>query len=170
MRSGSPALVTRIQGGDRADGGLRRAWIEKGNLLVDRNFMGENGGSCCPEFAETTKYRMTGGKLSEVGTPVRRALFPEERVRFERGRTGVTLSVTIPPDEGRRFTVGARAGQVLDVSVSSDKISLRLIGGGDVTEGIQNFRARLHRTGDYTVEARNDDDRPLTFGLNIRIK
>ena len=57
----------RIPGGDRADGGLVKLWVENGILLVKANDADANSGACCPEYTVTTRYRVTGSKLTEVG-------------------------------------------------------------------------------------------------------
>jgi hypothetical protein len=42
--------------------------------------------------------------------------------------SGKTFKITIPEEEGRRYIVGARAGQTLTVTVDTDQASLRLLG------------------------------------------
>jgi hypothetical protein len=52
--------------GDRADGGIDGVKIENGLLLVRRHGT-DSGRRCCPEYVETTTYRLTGNKLVPVG-------------------------------------------------------------------------------------------------------
>lgn len=169
-KAGRPVLLARIPGGDRAYGGLRSAKVENGTLVVDSNDPGENGASCCPELAVTTRYKLSGSKLIAVGKPERRELFPTQRVNFARGASGTTFDVTVPSWEGKRYLVGARAGQMLKVSTSSDKVSLRLLEDASVTEGINNFTARLPKTGDYTIEIQNNADTEVRITVNIKIQ
>jgi len=170
MKAGKPALIANIPGGDRADGGLRRAWIAGNILTVDANYMGEDGGACCPEFAETTNYMLIGSKLEQQGGPVRRSLYPSERVKFDRGTSGATFKVRIPFEEGKRYVLAAHSGQTLTVSASSDKVSFRLLEDANVTNGINSITARLPKSGDYTVEIQNDAETEIEVTLNIRIK
>jgi hypothetical protein len=167
--AGKPALLARIPGGDRADGGLRSARVEMGVLIVESNDP-ELGGACCPEYIITAKYRVQGGKLIGAGSPVRREIYPSERLRFARGTSGTTFRVTIAPDEGRRYMVGARAGQVLTVSADSEHAGLRLLEDASLTYGINNFLARLPKSGDYTVEIRNNSEKTMEFVVNIKIR
>lgn len=169
MDGGQPKLAARIPGGDRAYGGLRTARVENGLLVVESNDVGEMGGACCPEIIVTTKYRLDGDKIVQSGAESRRPIYPSERVTFARGTSGKTFKTTIPAGEGKRFIVGARANQNLIVSVDSENAQLRLLEDARVTEGINNFLAKLPKTGDYTIEVRNDLDTPLTVTLNIKI-
>lgn len=165
----NPTLLARIPGGDRAYGGLRSAVVENGALIVESNDVGELGGACCPEVIVTTKYKLAAGKLVTVGVPERREIYPSERLSFAKGSTGKTFKIKLPPDEGKRFVVSARVGQTMDVSVGSDSVSLRLLEDAKVTFGINNFRAVLPKSGDYTIEIRNDSDLELEVTVNVKI-
>jgi hypothetical protein len=65
MKRGVPTLLTRIEGGDRADGGIVAVRAVEGRLQVDR--YGTTVGLCCPEWIETRTYRLEGGRLVEDG-------------------------------------------------------------------------------------------------------
>ncbi|QYO65934.1 hypothetical protein [Leptolyngbya sp. 7M] len=170
VRNGKPELIARFPGGDRANGGLRSAKVVNRQLVIESNDTGEWGGACCPEYIVTSKYRLSGKNLIRIGIPSRREIYPVERVTFARGTSGKTFTVTIPGDEGKRFVVGARAGQELVVSVSSDDASLMLLDDASVTHGINNFLARLTKNGDHTIQVQNNTDKPLTITVNIRIQ
>lgn len=170
MSGEKPSLIARIPGGDRAYGGLREARVENGILVVESNDVGELGGACCPEFVVTTRYRVVDGKLVPQGVAARRDLYPKERISFAKGTSGKTFKVKVPGQEFRRFVVGARAGQVLTVSVDSDDAKLRLLESANVTDGINNFLARLPVSRDYTIEIYNAGDGPAEFTVNVRIR
>lgn len=169
IKAGKPDLVTRIPGGDRAYGGLKKTRIENGSLLVESYDVGEMGGACCPEFVVTSKYRISGNKLVKLGPETRLPLVPTSRVSFARGTSGSTFKVTVPAGERVRYIVGARVGQKLAVSVSSASASLRLIEDAKVTDGINNFLAVLPKTGDYTVEIENTSEIDIEITVNIKI-
>jgi hypothetical protein len=166
---GKPVLLARIPGGDRAYGGLRTAIVDKGVLVVESNDAGELGGACCPESIVRTRYKLAADKLTVIGVPERRDIYPSERLAFTKGSSGKTFKVRLPADEGKRFVVGARAGQTMDVSVGSDSVSLRLLEDASVTFGINNFRAILPKSGDYTIEIRNDSDSEIEVTVNVKI-
>lgn len=170
MKAGRPALLSRVPGGDRADGGLRSLTVENGLLIVDANDASENSGACCAEFTLKFKYRLSGDKLIEVGTAVRRELYPKERISFAKGTSGKTFTIKIVASDLKRFVVGARAGQILTVSVSSDDASLRLIDDANVTEGINNFTAKLPKNGDYTFEVGNYGEKEIEVTVNVKIQ
>jgi len=170
LKDGKPALYTKIPGGDRAEGGLRTSRVENGQLIVESNDPGETGGACCPEFILTTHYDVSGGKLKQVGKVDRRGVFPTERVSFAKGTTGKTINLKIAVDEGRRYIVGAGANQTLDVSVDTDKASVRLLENIETTENTNGFSAVLPKNGDYTIEVSNVDEKPINVVLNIRIR
>ena len=169
LKAGKPTLLVRIPGGDRGYGGLRETRVENGLLLVESNDAGENGASCCPEFIVTTKYRLAAGRLVKAGPETRREVVPTKRVTFAKGTTGSTFKVKIPAGEAVRYIVGARAGQRLSVSTDNDQASLRLIEDANVTEGINNFLARLPKSGDYTIEVENTSSDDIEITVNIKI-
>ena len=170
MKDGKPSLYANIPGGDRAEGGLRTAKVDNGQLVVESNDPGETGGACCPEFILTTRYDVTTGKLKQVGKVEKRGLFPSQRVSFAKGSTGTTINVKLEPDGGKRFIVGARAGQTLDVSVNTSKASLRLLEDAEKTDNTDGFSAALPKNGDYTIEVSNYEKTSISVTLNIRIR
>ena len=170
IRNGKPQLVTRIAGGDRGYGGLVSAVVKDGFLFVERNDPGESGANCCAEFIETRKYRMTNSKLIEVGAATKRPVVPTQRVSFDRGTSGKTLTVTVAAGEAKRFLVGVRAGQHLTVSAGSTRAQIRLLEEARITEGVNNFTAILPKNGDYTIEVSNPTDESISIVLNIKIQ
>ena len=170
LKDGKSALFAKIPGGDRAEGGLRTAKVDNGQLVIDSNDPGETGGACCPQFILTTRYDVSSGKLKQVGKVDRRPVFPTERVKFDKGSTGTTIKLTIPVDEGKHYIVGARAGQILDASVNTDKASVRLLEDAEKTDITNGFSATLPKNGDYTVEVTNFDSKPIEVVLNIKIR
>jgi hypothetical protein len=168
--SGGARLLTRIPGGDRADGGLRTARVENRQLIIESNDPGELGGSCCPEFIITTRYRLAGERLVQIGEPTRRDIFPVERVKFPKGTSGVTFRVKLPADEGRRYIVQARGGQSLTVSTDSDDAGLRMLDDVEPVFGINNFLVRLPKSGDYTIEIKNYAAETRELLVNIKIQ
>jgi hypothetical protein len=170
LKDGKPALFGDIPGGDRADGGLREARVDNGQLVVESNDAGPDGGTCCPQFIITTRYDASTGKLKQVGKEDRRSLFPSQRVTFPKGSSGTTINVKIPSEEGKRFIVGAREGQILDVSVDNSKASFRLLEDAETTENAKGFSARLPKDGDYTIEVTNYEGSPITVNVSIKIR
>ena len=163
-------LLARVPGGDRADGGLRSLTVEDGLLVIDANDSSENSGACCPEFAIKTKTRLTGDKLVEVGKGIRRELYPKERVAFARGASSKTFTIKISPSDRKRYTVGARAGQTLSVSVSSGDATLGLMGDTETKEGTNSFTAVLPKNGDYTFEVSNYGEKAIEVTLTVKIQ
>jgi hypothetical protein len=108
--------------------------------------------------------------LIEVGNEIKRPVFQTERVTFDRGTSGKSMTVIVPADEGKRFIVGARAGQRLTVSAGNTKAQIRLLEDARVTEGVNNFVAVLPKTGDYTIEVANQTEQAITLVLNIKIQ
>lgn len=169
MKRGKPTLIARIPGGDRADGGLRKAVIENGLIVLEYNDPEKTAGACCPEGTVTQKLRVTGDKVVEVGAPVKRDLFPSQRVSFAKGASSATLNLTLPAESGRRLVVGARAGQTLTFSVNNQKIDFRLLGDIDVTTNNAGFTAELPDSGDYTIQLTNYEESPVTVTVTIKI-
>lgn len=167
-KGNKPFLLTRIEGGDRAYGGLRKIEINEGVVTVEQNDVGEMGGACCPEFAVTTKLKWDGSKFNEIGTPNKRELYPKKRVSFAKGASSTTMTVKV--DEISRFVIGARAGQTLKVSVNSDKVSPSLFEGeADVTDGTTSFTAKLKQSGDFVIQLQNLDEKETEVTVTIEI-
>ena len=170
IKAGKPALLARIPGGDRAYGGLREAYVESGLLTVESNDVGEAGGACCPEFVVTSRYKLTGGKLTESGKSSRRELYPKQRINFAKGKSGTTFKTTVEVGGINRFVVGARAGQTLIVSINAKNASLRLLEDADVKEETTKLTAKLPKNGNYTFEIQNlaETDSEVTVTVEIK--
>ena len=172
LKDGKPSLVTRIPGGDRAYGGLDDARIENGLVAVDSFDVGEQSGACCPEFLVTSRYKIIGGKLAESGKAERKELYPARKVSFAKGATSTTLKVKFSKDEDRkRFSLGARKGQVLRVT-SPDKVFIDLRKGEAAASDKENegFTATFNQTGEIVIEVQFFTDTQAEITLNFEIK
>ena len=170
MKAGKPAVIARIPGGDRADGGLRSARVEKGLLVVESNEEGPEGGLCCPQFIITRKYKVVAGKLVQQGKPLKESIDRTERVRFDPGTSSATFTAYVPGSESKKFVVGARAGQTLTVTVNGDQAGVRLLSPAEHNEDKKSFRALLPKNGDYTFEVTNDSATEDEFTITVTIK
>ena len=82
MLNGKPVLLTRLQSGERGNGGILMGHlcegcrdglrIENGSLVVERMW----GYACCPEYIETKTYRWNGRKLTQIGKAQKRKFIP----------------------------------------------------------------------------------------------
>lgn len=169
MNDGKVTLLTGIEGGDRAYGGLREARIENGILIVESNDVGESGGACCPEFVVTSYYKLNGNKLEEAKKSDRYALYPAQRVSFPKGTSGTTLKINVPAQDLKRFVVGARAGQTLTVSINTKNASLRILENADVQDQTTKLTAKLPKNGDYTIEVQNFEETDKEISVTIKI-
>lgn len=170
MRGGKPFLLTRLEGGDRAFGGLRSVQVENGLLVVEINDAGEDGAACCPEFVVTSKYRLSGGKLTAVGKSERRELYPATRVIFEKGAFSKEMTAVIPAGEFKRFKVTARRGQLLKVTSKMPDVSFNLYKGeAEQTEDLEMLKAKLLKNGDYIFDVVNagETEREVVFRVEI---
>jgi hypothetical protein len=173
IKDGKPELLSRIEGGDRADGGLRSAKVENGLLVVERNGAGPNGGACCPEFVVTSKYKLEGKTLKQIGGDVTRDLYPPQRVKFEKGAVQTILNVKLTNDEDiKRFVIGAQEFQLLSVESSSKDVSITLIkGNADVIEDGKNLlQATLKETGDFVVQVQRLGEKTVNTSIKFDIR
>jgi hypothetical protein len=172
MVRGKPVLQATLIGGDRGDGGFRNIKIQNGLMIVESSQVGEMGAACCPEFIQTDKYRLTGTNLKEVGKPIRRKIFEEKRINFDRGKSGTSFQLSITPEEEiKRYIVGAAKGQTLTVTTNSDDAKVTLFrGDAEVLEDEKSLVAKLNETGDFIFEIRNYTDKTLSFNVNVTIK
>ncbi len=172
MQNGTPKRVMLLSGGDRAHGGLRKARVENGLLIVESNDAGELGGACCPEFIVTNTYKFDGKKLKEIGKATKRELYPATRISFDKGKSSQTFPVSIKSDdEIKRFTVGAVKGQTLLVTKTDADAKVSLWKGeADVLEEDDMLIAKLEESGDFIFELRNYGENDLEFEATVTIK
>jgi hypothetical protein len=117
----------------------------------------------------TTKYKWDGKALRESGAAAKKELYPETKVAFEKGTSKATINVTV--DEIKRYSVGARKGQTMIVSVSSADASVSLLKGeADTTEGTNSFTAKLTKSGNFVIQVQNNTEKPSDVTLTIEIK
>jgi len=172
MKEGKPALLARIEGGDRAYGGLRSAKVENGILIVGRNDVGEQGGACCPEFVVTSKYKLDGKNLKQTGGDDRRELYPVQRVKFDKGASSTTINLKLTNDEEiKRFSVGALEGQSLNVWSDSKNVSISLLKGeADVIKEGDYLEATLKESGDFIIQVQKISDKNVSTAIGIEIR
>lgn len=171
IKSGKPFLLARIEGGDRAYGGIIGITVEKGIVTVDRNDAGEMGAACCAEFAVKTKYKWNGKKMVEYGKSERRELYPATRVTFQKGRSSGIVKAKIAAGEFKRFVVEANKGQTMTVNVTPNTdmaVSLRF-GEAETTEDAGMLKAELNEKGDYTFEVFNNSETDKEFTIEVII-
>lgn len=62
-----PKLLWAISTGDRADGGLRRVYAEKGELVVERYSPVNSNGDCCPTLFTRIRYKWQDKEFQQTG-------------------------------------------------------------------------------------------------------
>ena len=67
LENGKPTLLAEIEGGNKGDGGFYGVRIVKNLLVVERYQLAAAGSPCCPQFIETTRYKLVRRKLVPVG-------------------------------------------------------------------------------------------------------
>jgi len=172
MKNGKPALLARIEGGDRAHGGIREIKVEKNLVIVQRNDVGELGGACCPEYVVTSRYKRNGKEHIAVGKDERRELYPSKRVEFAKGTSRSTFKVNFSPDEDtKRFVVGARKGQTMRVFSDTKNVYIDIrLGDAKTSELANGISARLNETGDFIIQVQYPTDIKREISLTIEIK
>lgn len=171
LAKNKPVLLANIAGGDRADGGLRAAKIEKGLLVLDINDTGELGGACCPEVVITTKLKLTGKKLTQVGKATQKELYPAQRIAFAKGAKSSVNKITLEKYDQKRFVINARAGQTLRVVLDSKDVSAGIIKGeADVTENSNGFTAKLTKSGDFLISVSNGAEASRAVGVTFEVR
>jgi len=72
LKDGSPSLLARVEGGDRAHGAIESVKILNGQLIVGRYRPTKDDCNACYGYIETTKYKWLGSRLVKVGVQVRK--------------------------------------------------------------------------------------------------
>ncbi len=182
IRDGNVQLLTRIEGGDRALGGLRSVKIENNLIVVERSRPDSSGDACCTEFVETASYRFSEDRVTPVGEKTSVALYPATRLNFPEGGNQVFFNLKISRDDKiKRFIISGRRGRTLNISTNHEKSTIRLY-QGDATllvpkplqkgldvRGKSNFTAKLNQTGDFIFEVSNLTTETLDVTVNVEI-
>lgn len=189
IKDGNAEMLVRIEGGDRALGGLRFIKIENGAVIVERSRPDFTGNACCTEFAETMRYNFVNGELNPVGEKTSVELYPPTRVKFADGENQTSINVAVERDENiKRFIVSGKKGKTLNVSTSSPLATVRLYRGNvillnpkpvnknaDIT-ATDVLSAKLRKTEDYIFEVSNlskvnePSNESLNITINVEIK
>lgn len=172
LKNGKPFLLAHFEGGDRGFGGLQSVRIKNGFLFVERS---DGEANCCAEYSLTTKYRWNGEKLVEVGKPVRQKLFSAARIRFDKGKSGKTLTMKFEARETKFFLVGTNAGQIVTVTSgvknveihSSDFHNTESISEQKITGGMK-FKVLRNRNFGFQMQNLAFDDRTIIFDIVIK--
>ncbi len=67
LKSGSPTLMGRMETGSRGSGGLIKATVQKGLLVVDFADKDRRAGDCCSEGYIRVSYKWQAGSFAEMG-------------------------------------------------------------------------------------------------------
>ncbi len=184
IKDDNPELLTRIEGGDRALGGLRNVKVEGGIISVERSRPGLEGNACCAETAETTQYRLVDGSLSQIGEKTKDEIYPPVRILFANEARQTSLNMKLPKrDEFKRFVVTGQKGQLLTLSTSSKDARLRFHKGNaklildpkpikktDDYKATNMLTAVFNETGDFVFEVGNLSDQNLDLDITISVE
>lgn len=168
IRDGNTEFFTRIEGGDRALGGLRSVKIENNLIVVERSRPDSSGDACCTEFVETSSYRLFDDRLTPVGEKTSVELYPATRLQFPEGANQLSINLKINRnDKIKRFIVSGRKGRTLTVTTNLTNSTVRIYKGDVIMvipKPVRNaplekagttFSAKLRETGDYVFEVSN---------------
>lgn len=99
-----------------------------------------------------------------------------ERVRFSAGASSAVLDGTLAPGASRRFVIGARNLQDLEVSVSAVRgLSYQIFNPDgsfllDQIPATQSYRGQLWQSGDHVVEIINRTNRAQSYNVAISVR
>ena len=100
-----------------------------------------------------------------------------ERVRFRAGASSAEPSGRLAPGASRRYVIGARAGQFLDVGLAPDGagLSFQIFNPDgsfllDQVPAAQDYRGQLWQSGDHVIEVINRSARARGFSVFIGIE
>ena len=101
-----------------------------------------------------------------VETPV------TERVYFEAGATGTTLSNSLRANISRRYLLECNSGQSMTINVQEGQVSAAIIApNGEnlgTTDSTGQWQGQLASSGDYTIEI--SGDRQANYQVKIEVK
>lgn len=135
-----------------------------------------------PEVAELRRVGEEGGEADDgdgamAGSQSTGKNSGTQRVKFDKGTSGTTLTAMLDPKRSVRYVIGAKDGQFLNVDVRSrggaldyriknpDKSALLGLVSSD-----RPYRGQLWQSGDHVVEIVNAGAQSVTFDVSIGIE
>jgi hypothetical protein len=95
-----------------------------------------------------------------------------ERVSFEAGATGTTLSNSLPDNKSKRYLVECNSGQSMTVKVQEGQVSATIIAPNGEKVGTANstsqWQGQLPSSGDYIIEISGDNK--ANYGVQLEVK
>ncbi|WP_293136308.1 hypothetical protein [Microcoleus sp. bin38.metabat.b11b12b14.051] len=119
-----------------------------------------------PQLASPSPLPEPAASGAAVETPV------TERVSFQAGATGTTLSNSLRANKSKRYLLGCNSGQSMTVKVQEGQVSADIIAPNGEKVGTVDstgqWQGQLASSGDYTIEI--SGDRQATYGVKIEVK
>ncbi|NJR23292.1 MAG: hypothetical protein HC786_14600 [Richelia sp. CSU_2_1] len=95
-----------------------------------------------------------------------------DRINFEAGATGTTLSNTLPDNKSKRYLIDCKGGQTMTLNVPEGTVSATIIAPNGETVGTANsttpWEGQLPASGDYTIEISGESQ--ANYGVKIEVK
>ncbi|MGL5062674.1 MAG: hypothetical protein ACRC62_22080, partial [Microcoleus sp.] len=92
-----------------------------------------------------------------------------DRVNFEAGATGTTLTNTLPDNKSKRYLIDCQGGQTMTLNVPEGAVSATIIAPNGEKIGTANnttpWEGQLPSSGDYTIEISGESQ--ANYGVKI---
>ena len=119
-----------------------------------------------PQLASPSPLPSPAPAPAAVETPV------TERVSFQAGATGTTLSNSLRANKSKRYLLECNSGQSMTVKVQEGQVSADIIAPNGEKVGTVDstgqWQGQLASSGDYTIEI--SGDRQANYGVKIEVK
>jgi hypothetical protein len=174
LENNKPMQIGNLGEGDRAIDGIHEIRFANGQLEVDR--YGGQSGACCPDYIETTAFRLKGKELIPTGKPEQRDYVSKDgnnavrRVRFARGASSTEIKGST--NATAAYLIGARTGQTMKLKINGInlRVALESPDGADLPplQLDQEWSAQLPADGDYRLRIEATGG-PATFTIAFGI-
>jgi hypothetical protein len=95
-----------------------------------------------------------------------------DRVNFEVGATGTTLTNTLPDNKSKRYLIDCQGGQTMTLNIPEGAVSATIIAPNGEKIGTANsttpWEGQLPSSGDYTIEISGESQ--ANYGVKIEVK
>lgn len=119
-----------------------------------------------PQLASPSPSPLPSPSPAAVETPV------TERVYFQAGATGTTLSNSLRANISRRYLLECNSGQSMTINVQEGQVSAAIIAPNGENLGTADstgqWQGQLASSGDYTIEI--SGDRQANYQVKIEVK
>jgi hypothetical protein len=94
-----------------------------------------------------------------------------KRITFSSGKSEIDESISLKPNESKKFLVSAKAGQIFMVTSDSKDLEIKMLKGKDTAQMKEpgHYDSTLLANGDYVFQVKNTSEKEVKSSIKIII-